>query len=96
MRMLDPNAQFVIRGDIVAKASDIAQMRRIPDCDNAPIYAEFMDSDYRIVIGIAQSDGSSHDAVEWAEDQMRYPVLRSIDRMDLFGNVIRDLTEEHN
>ncbi len=88
MRQIDPRVRFPIGHGIVSAARGIAGMAKVPGCDNAPIYAEYEDERDLVIIGIARSEDSPVDAKEWLEMQLAYPVLRSIDRVDLFGNMI--------
>ena len=95
MRLIDTKTRFTLRGNIVSTAGEISQMGKIPDIDDAPIYAIYEDLTGRVVVGIAQDDASPVPFDEWMGDQLAHPVLRSIDCVDVFGNVIRDLTEGH-
>jgi hypothetical protein len=93
MRMIDGQTRFRLRGDIVSTADEIALMVRIPDVDDAAIYAWYEYPDGRMAVGLAIDDKCMTPVREWVDDQLAHPILRSIDRVDIFGTVIRDLTE---
>jgi hypothetical protein len=90
MRMIDPAVRFMPARVEVWRADEIACMRRVPGCEAAPIYALFEDDRGHVCIGLAQDCASTTDPEEWVRDQLEYPVLRSIDRVDILGQIIRE------
>jgi hypothetical protein len=93
MRLTDPDVRFRMADGAVMTADAIAKLHRIPACDRGAIYGLFESDDGFVVIGIAQDPASDIPCEEWIADQLERPALKSIDRVDVFGMRIRDLTE---
>lgn len=88
--LIDPRVRFNIMHDIVHTAGDIARMQRIPHDVGASIYALYEDDEGYVYVGIAQSPGDSTPFDEWCADQKAHPLFRSLDRVDLLGNYLKD------
>lgn len=89
---LDPQLRFMVplafspSAYVIRYAGEMATSGRIPGTENAPIYADFIDLEGRICIGIAQDVSSPVDPEEWVHDQTARPMLRSYDCVDILGN----------
>ena len=86
----DPKVRFRLQSGKVATAAEIARRPKLADGIGGDIYAAFEDEDGFVNIGIAPS--SAYGIAEWITEQIKYPVIRSIDRVDMLGNIIADLT----
>jgi len=82
----DPRVRFRLPNGKVATAEAIARTPKVVDSIGGEIYAAYEDEDGHVNIGIAPS--SDEGISEWIAEQIKYPVIRSIDRVDLLGNVI--------
>lgn len=88
--LVDPRVRFNLAHDIVHTAGDIVRMKRIPHDVGGNIYALYEDDDGFVYVGIAQSVGDSTPFEEWCADQMMHPLFKSLDRVDLLGNYLKD------
>lgn len=88
--LIDPRVRFSIAHDIVHTAGDIVRMKRIPFDVGASIYALYEDDEGYVYVGIAQSPGDSTPFEAWCDDQKAYPLFKSLDRVDLLGNYLKD------
>lgn len=87
---LDPDLTFQVQKLGRRTARSLSRERRIPDFCDAPIYAAFEDEDGHVCIGIAQDSSSPIPVGEWIGDQVLRPILRSVERVDIFGYVIKE------
>ena len=89
---VDPRVRFdVAAGDGSPPrrltARNLSRMRALPDDCGAPVYEVAEDDDSRVCIIICPPDQcEDHDA--WLCDQLAHPVMRSVDCVDIFGNLI--------
>lgn len=88
--LIDPRVRFNIMHDIVHTAGDIVRMKRIPLDVGGSIYALYEDDEGYVYVGIAQSPGDSTPFDEWCADQKKHPLFKSLDRVDLLGNYLKD------
>lgn len=86
---IDARVRFTMPDKSTLTAGDIAKLRKIPGDFDAPIYTAYEDPDGYVYIGIAASAGIAN-ASEWADEQMKTPLFRSIDRVDLLGQLWED------
>lgn len=85
--LIDPNLRFQV-GKRVLTAGQLARAMKIPHDSGRAIYALYEDDLGRVAVGIAQSSGSGIGWRDWVNDQVTYPVYRSIDRVDVLGRMI--------
>ncbi len=88
--LVDPRVRFNLVHDIIHTAGDIARMRKIPGDMGGTIYALYEDDQGFVYVGIAQSAGDDTPFEEWIADQRAHPFAKSLDRVDLLGNYLKD------
>lgn len=87
---IDPACRFTMPDGTVRTAKCLTHGDPIPgDCGGA-IYTAYEDEDGFVYIGIAPGDPDENIS-EWINDQMRCPLFKSLDKVDILGNVIGDL-----
>lgn len=82
----DPTVRFTMPDGSVRTARSLSD-GPIPDDDGAAIYAAFEDEEGFVYVGIAPSS-ENEDIGAWISEQMHRPLFKSLDRVDLLGNVI--------
>jgi hypothetical protein len=95
LKCVDSRVRFDLRpdGDAFAggrvSVESLLRMRRIPHDWGTACYEVAEDDDSRICIVISPPEPcDDHEA--WLTDQLAHPVMRSHDRVDIFGNLIEE------
>jgi len=87
LNTIDPRVRFPLPDGALATAGALSGMTEIPQDYGGSIYTAIEDEEGFIYIVIAPSVGVD-DRNEWFAEQMQRPLFKSIDRVDLLGNVM--------
>lgn len=88
---IDPDVRFNLGASFgILRAGEIARLRKIPIDFGGKCYCSITDEDGYIAIGVSPSADFVGPIHEWLAEQIRYPLARSVDRVDLLGNLLRE------